>query len=160
MTKKSRIKKEININTFDLAIILLSIVGLLSMAYLYASSSQIVSGQNTSCSISGTLLNCQNVINSQYASVFGVPLYYYGIILFSVFLALGLAATISRGRKEVALVDSIIFGLALLASAAAVYLIAVEVFLIGYICEFCTISHASIFLILFVSIMWMRKKSR
>ncbi len=149
---------EFNLNVYDFAIIILSLIGLLSMSYLYAYSAQISSGQNTSCSISGTPFNCGNVINSNYSHLFGIPLYYYGIVLFSVFLALGLTATISRGRKELAFVDSIIFGLAVLSSAAAVYLIAVEVFLIGKICEMCTISHASIFLILFVSFMWIKKR--
>ena len=149
---------EFNLNVYDLSIIILSLIGLLSMSYLYAYSSQISSGQNTSCSITGTPFNCSDVINSQYSSIFGIPLYYYGLVLFSVFLALGITAAISRGRKELAFVDSIIFALAALSSAAAVYLIAVEAFLIRKFCEMCTISHASIFLILFVSVMWMRKR--
>ncbi len=91
------------------------------------------------CSNSG-LFNCNNVLNSVYATAFGVPTAVYGIIFF-IFLLLALL----YGRREHVL------GLLSIGMIIVLYLIRSE-FIIGNICEYCTAVHVIITTLFIISV--------
>ena len=150
-----KIKKDYRLYRYLL--IAFSALGIGAMVYLSLSFSFNIIPQN-SCSVYNTTVDCGKVIASPYSTLFGISLYDYGIVFFSVMFALsGIHAFFIKNKKTKYFLYAI-FTLSLLGAAAAFYLIYLEIFKIGAICLLCTIGHASIFAMLTVSAYLLRKK--
>ncbi|MCL5009951.1 MAG: vitamin K epoxide reductase [Candidatus Parvarchaeota archaeon] len=131
------------------------------MIYLALSFSASVIPQN-SCTISGTVLNCGKVVTSQYSKIIlGINNYYLGAAFFMLVIALSILLILKPNISilKVKLIH-IMLVLGILGSAVSVYLIYLELFVIGYICVLCSISQISIFLTLVVSALWSYSDSK
>lgn len=102
-------------------------------------------GLPLACSDSG-IINCNAVINSQYAYVFSLPIAAYGIIFFVVELAL----LYKNNPDSITIWNLVGIG-------AVAYFLAIE-YIVGHICIFCTGVHVTVLLLLILSIYQMRKK--
>ncbi len=122
-------------------LITFSLIGLGAMVYLPLELSNTVAN---SCNIN-SYLNCGTVANSQYSSFFGVHIYIYGWVFFSLMLGLTLWHYFVKGKKIRRAAFYSLFAISALGVVGAVYLIYVELFLIGAVCPMCTIAHACIF---------------
>lgn len=133
-----------------------SLLGLGAMIYLIFSFSVSIIPSN-SCSILNTPINCGQVVTSQYSSIGGIDLYYYGTAFFIVMAALSAIFIWGRGGKLHKAVSVLLPIFSLLATFFAFYLIYLELFRIHYICLLCTTGHISIFALLIVSVIEYRR---
>lgn len=122
----------------NLAMIILSLVGLAISIYLtlyhYFPSVPLV------CQTS-SLINCANVLNSQYAFIFGFPVALYGIIFFMVELFFLFAQ-----KKGITLFVWNIIGLGF------VFYFLYSEYEVGSICEYCTMVHIIVIALLISSL--------
>ncbi len=115
----------------------IAIIGLITSTYIEVvrlTSIQIACPENS-------LINCNDVLNSKYSTIFGVPNSLLGIIFFLLEIIV-----ISKyfGKDQMLILNCI--GITFVA-----YYIFTE-YLLGRICEYCTIVHASVILLLAISI--------
>ncbi len=115
----------------------IAIIGLITSTYIEVvrlTSIQIACPENS-------LINCNDVLNSKYSTIFGVPNSLLGIIFFLLEVIV-----ISKyfGKDQMLILNCI--GITFVA-----YYIFTE-YLLGRICEYCTIVHASVILLLAISI--------
>jgi uncharacterized membrane protein len=95
------------------------------------------------CSSSG-VINCGYVLHSSYSYLFGVPVAVYGMVFFIAELLL-----IKRRNAEYQLMLNAI-GVSFVA-----YFLYVE-YVLGAICEYCTVVHAAVVLLFAISIIQVR----
>ncbi|HNQ31618.1 MAG TPA: quinone-dependent dihydroorotate dehydrogenase [Candidatus Woesebacteria bacterium] len=97
------------------------------------------------CAVGGLFNDCGAVLRSEYATIIGIPLALIGLVHYSIFAGGALAHLITRSKlaRYWLIVQSV---LGLLASAYFMY---IQVFLIGALCLYCTLS-AVISTILFI----------
>lgn len=135
-------------------LIVFSLLGLGAMTYVAV-------GPTNTCNIYGSILNCDKVLTSPYATYLGIHLYVYGLVFFSLSFALSVLYSLKlKAKKEKHLILSL-FSLNILGAVAAIYLIYLELFQIGAICIFCTTAHISIFALLIVSLLcFLHNKTR
>jgi len=116
--------------------IVLAVLGLLSSVYLSYSAAFNVA---VACPTMG-LLNCESVLSSQYASTFGIPNGYLGVIFFAAVLLL------VRMKKPayLAALNAIGMGFVL-------YFVRAE-YLLGSICVYCTLVHVCTAALLLISL--------
>ena len=132
-------------------------VGLASMAYLYLGFGLGINAISNSCTIYSTPFDCGNVVTSQHSTFLGIDWYYYGIAFFSAILAATVAFWLSDIKRTK---ERILYAIVAVSGAGAfvaAYLIYTELFRIHYICEFCTVGHASIFIIFAASLLLAEK---
>jgi uncharacterized membrane protein len=122
-------------------LILFCLIGLGTMIYLPLELSNIVPN---SCNIN-SFLSCGTVANSGYSHYFGVPVYAYGWVFFSLMLVLSLLDYFMKDRpmKRFLVYFLLVFGVS--GAIAASYLIYTELAKIGAICPMCTIAQICIF---------------
>ena len=125
------------------AMVVLSVLGLIVSIYLAAYH---LLGIPLLCSTSG-IINCNNVINSPYGYIFGVPVADYGIVFFMVELFI-----IFFIKDPFAKVFLNGIGL-----GGVIYFLYSE-YMIGNICEYCTSVHIITVLLLIISIYLYRKE--
>ncbi len=133
-------------------LIAFSIAGIFAMVYLSLSFTANIIPQSA-CTLSKTVINCAKVVTSQYSSLFlGIDNYYLGLAFFVVVLVLSSVITLKpqRVKWNIAFLR-VIFILGLFGVAIAVYLIYLELFVIGAICLLCTVGQISIFAIFIIS---------
>jgi uncharacterized membrane protein len=133
--------------------IIFSLVGLIAMGL----ADVVSAGYRSACPAITSYVNCTPVLESVYSKLFGVSLYYYGIALFSAALVLSIIYASSSDAKLRKYIISTLAGGGLALSGVALYLIYTEIFLVGKICEACTIGHASIFIIFIVSVLELKR---
>ncbi len=124
-----------NLKTFVLRykIQILSLIGILISIYLIYSH---YSDTSLACPES-SVINCANVVTSQYSTFFTLPLPVYGIVYFIFSFVL---AFIPKLKK-------LLFGVSIIALIVVFRLVYIEIALIGSICIYCTSLHIIIFFI-------------
>lgn len=126
-----------------------SLLGLADAAYLTAKH---YTGKNVPCNI---VSGCEQVLNSSYAEIFGIPTAAFGAIAY--FLAFSLAILTFYGNLKMWNV----FGLlATVMMVFTVWLIYLQAFVIGAFCQFCLISAATsitLFIIFLISRFLLKK---
>src|SRR5665213_3605414 len=115
------------------ALLVLSFVGLADAAYLAQSE---LAGTPLLCNLGG-LSGCNIVAQSAYSHLFGIPLGVYGLGFYGLVLALSAFELFFAGEALVRKGIQFVTTLGLLASALFMYL---QLFVIGAICVYCTIS--------------------
>ncbi|MDQ3816602.1 MAG: vitamin K epoxide reductase family protein [Acidobacteriota bacterium] len=115
---------------------LLSLIGLADSIYLTVKH---YSGGIVPCSVTGS---CEQVLNSSYATVAGVPLAALGALAyFTVFSLSTLAAFGNTGAR------SLLFYVVLLMFAASIWLLIIQAFVLHAFCQFCLLSAATTLLL-------------
>ena len=141
---------------YNYLIIIFALIGLGAMIYLPLDLSNTVPN---SCNIN-TTLNCSKVAASSYSFYFGIPLYIYGWVFFSIILALILLNTVIKNGliRKYSLYSLVsVSALGAVAVSYLIYLVAVR---IGAICIFCATSYASEFIILALVLHIFAKRKR
>lgn len=123
------------------ASIILSIIGLIDSLYL---SWIEYSGKFALC---GPIGNCESVNTSKYAQIYGIPLAYIGVIVYTVFIIILLLEGKNKLLAEYG--SLIMFGLTLIGVLFSIYLTYLEIWVIKAICPYCVVS-AVVLVILFV----------
>lgn len=125
---------------WDAVRLLLALAGVGVMAYLTAVHYS--AGARVACP-SGGAVNCETVLSSVQSRVLGVPLSVLGLAWFGVAAALAAAALRLAGREPSGLS---LASLAWTASGAVMvlYLVYVELGMLGAICLWCTAGHVLI----------------
>lgn len=120
-----------------------TLIGLADSAYLTAKH---YTDKNVPCNI---FSGCEQVLNSQYAEIFGIPTAAFGTIAY--FLAFSLAILTFYGNSKM---WNIFGGLVSLMAVFTMWLIYLQAFVIGAFCQFCLISAATtitLFIIFLIS---------
>jgi uncharacterized membrane protein len=135
------------VRPFRLAAAVLALLGLADAAYLTYLKIQLMSG-GPGCAFGG----CDEVNQSPYAMLFGVPVALWGLLVYAALLGMSLLWLKSSGERGKWL------GRGMLALsggglAFSAYLTALELFVIRAICPYCVIS-AIIITVLFVITGW------
>jgi len=123
----------------------LAVAGLADSAYLTIAH---YSNAPLACANTG-VINCDLVTRSSYGVIPGtaVPVSLAGIAWFAI--ALVLAAMLARSGSAPALA---LVGWSIAGTAAALYLVYVELVLLHHICEWCTVAHVAVVAILLLSV--------
>ncbi len=127
---------------------LLSIVfGLLVSGYL----SYLKIADTPSLCLKSGPFNCEAVLNSRYSELAGIPIAWLG---FAVYLIIGIVTLFEQRSPILQEYGRLIaFGLGLFAWLFSMWLIYVQVVLLGALCPWC-LSHETNFTILFALICW------
>jgi uncharacterized membrane protein len=110
---------------------LLALIGLADSIYL---TTEHLAGRSVPCTITG---GCEQVLNSPYATVAGLPLSGLGALAY--FTAFSLATLAAFGYRKAA--DLLVI-LVVLMLAVSVYLFILQAFVIKAFCQFCLLSAA------------------
>lgn len=116
---------------------------------LYLSVKKIFASQIT-CFI---FENCDNVLNSSYANIFGIPLSFYGVIFYLVMIVFTVRFLETRKEKTF----KIVYYLAIFGLIFAVYLFILQAFIIKAFCIYC-LTSAVVSLALFITAVFASKK--
>jgi uncharacterized membrane protein len=98
------------------------------------------SGQLALCAGAG---GCATVQASRYATIFGVPIAVLGLLLYLALLGLGLWR-VAAGPVTPSGVRLAIFGLALAGALYSLYLVYLQLFVLGAICPWCAASAVTL----------------
>ena len=109
-----------------------SLIGLADSAYLTAKH---YTGKDVPCNI---ITGCEQVLNSQYAEIFGVPTAAFGATAY--FLAFSLAILTFYGNVKL---WNLFGGLVSIMAIFTLWLVYLQAFVIGAFCQFCLISAAT-----------------
>ncbi|HEX8845211.1 MAG TPA: vitamin K epoxide reductase family protein [Pyrinomonadaceae bacterium] len=120
------------------AVALLSLIGLGDAIYLTVKH---VTGGIVPCTLSG---GCEQVLNSSYATIGGIPLALLGALAY--FTVFSLAILAAFGNKPA---GTLLFYQVLLMLAVSIWLFILQAFVIHAYCQFCLLS-AAITLLLFL----------
>jgi uncharacterized membrane protein len=136
--------------------ILLAIAGLGVSAYLMWGYT--VPGASLSC---GESSGCEAVKNSQYASLFGVPMPVGGLLIYSVLLALAIFQNHNQisARGWSPFVALAAFGISLAGVLYSAYLTYIELYVIYAVCRWCVASAAIMVAIFLLSIFNLRNSN-
>jgi uncharacterized membrane protein len=100
------------------------------------------SGYSSLCDINATV-SCTDVYESQYGSVFGVPVAIFGVVFFAIVLALvGVAGRAGSPARDN--VPGYVFVMSTLALAFALYLAYASYFVLHKFCIFCAINYVAV----------------
>lgn len=124
-------------------IILFSLIGFGDSAFITFFESKAVA----SCSVNVSIISCENVLTSPYASIFNIPWSLLGMVWFLVFLLLIFTNYDSTYAY---------LAFAIIGAGSVVYLIYLELIVIKYICIYCTIAHISAIAIIVSSALLIR----
>ncbi|HKQ52221.1 MAG TPA: vitamin K epoxide reductase family protein [Pyrinomonadaceae bacterium] len=114
-----------------MAAALLAVVGLADAVYLTVEH---LAGRSVPCTITG---GCEQVLNSSYATVAGLPLSGLGALAY--FTAFSLATLAAFGYRKA---SDLLLILVVLMLAVSVYLFILQAFVIKAFCQFCLLSAA------------------
>jgi len=101
----------------------------------------------------GTFVNCEQVLTSASAFLFGVPVAVWGLAWFAVALVLALLSSRPRAGGEPAWLRAAGFGWVLAGTANVLWLVYQELGVIGKICAWCTAIHAVVLALLVIQVM-------
>lgn len=139
------ILQNIKLKSIKGVMVLLSIIGLIVSIYL---SIYHFLGVPLFCSTSG-LINCNNVINSPYGFIFGIPVSDFGVAFF--LIELGVLFLIKDPFAKI-FVNTV--GLSFV-----IYFLYAE-YMVGNICEYCTSVHIIVVILLVLSIYLYRRETK
>jgi uncharacterized membrane protein len=122
------------VRTLRLAAIVLALLGLGDAAYLTYLKLQLMSG-GPGCAFGG----CDEVNQSAYAMLFGVPVAVWGLLVYVALLGMSLMWLKSEGERGRWLGRGIL-SLSAFGVAFSAYLTALELFVIRAICPYCVVS--------------------
>jgi len=128
---------------------LLALIGLVDSFLVYERASGIIA---LPCVVGN---GCDTVVFSPYAKIFGVPMALLGMIFYGALLLVS-AITVLVEKRKMALLTSVFVFVGLLFS---LYLLYLQVFVIGALCFYCMISLADI-LIATGLIIWALRRVR
>jgi uncharacterized membrane protein len=114
-----------------IVVALLAVVGLADSIYLTVEH---LAGRSVPCTITG---GCEEVLNSPYATVGGLPLAGLGALAY--FTAFSLATLAAFGYRKA---GDLLIILVVLMLAVSVYLFILQAFVIKAFCQFCLLSAA------------------
>jgi uncharacterized membrane protein len=120
----------------------LAFLGLVDAAYLTYLKVQIMSG-GPGCAFGG----CDEVNQSPYAMLFGVPVAVWGFLVYAMLLGMSLLWLKAEGERGMWLSRGIL-ALSACGVAFSAYLTALELFVIRAICPYCVVSAILITLVL------------
>jgi uncharacterized membrane protein len=104
--------------------------------------------------VCGPIKGCETVATSEYAWVGPFPVAVYGVILSLILLTLALAWV----RTDKPWMLDVHYGLSLVGVIFEVYFLALQVFVIGAVCIWCTLYGVSLILrFVFVMVIWLRR---
>ncbi len=89
--------------------------------------------------------SCATVTQSEYAYLFGIPLWFLALIGFTSYTLLGMLYTILKNVKVAYIVLLVIFIGSIISSGLALYLINIELSILHTFCSYCSILHLLIF---------------
>jgi uncharacterized membrane protein len=137
-------------NALSWAMLVVVIVGLVVSAYL----SYLSLVPATSCPIGEfSIFSCNAVISSQYAHIYGISVALLGLGWF--IIALGLILMARRDARFI----RVLVAWSVLGALGVAGFVYTEIFLVRYVCPFCTIAHVMGLAILALSIASMRLPS-
>lgn len=132
-------KRSSSIAKFSTLAAVIAPVGIADSAYLTAKH---YASAQVPC---GIVSGCKTVLTSSYAEIFGIPTAAFGV--FAYFLAFSLALLTAFGSRSLWMP----FGaLLVLMSLFTLWLIYLQAFIIESFCQFCLISAATTFSLLFI----------
>ena len=120
---------EMHKNYLVLGLLILSFLGIADSWYL---ASKALFGGELACSIKG-LDGCNQVAQSVYSHLFGIPLGIYGVIFYSLLFILAALITIVPIR----LAHDALAGLGIIGLIASIFFVGIQVFLIKALCIYC-----------------------
>jgi uncharacterized membrane protein len=101
----------------------------------------------------GSLVNCEQVLTSPSAYLFGIPVAVLGIGWFVPALALALLSIRAAGRPEPGWLRSAGLGWALAGTAMVLWLVYQEIGVIGKICAWCSAVHVLVLALLVIQVL-------
>lgn len=131
----------------------LALIGIADAAYL---SLHAATGAPLVCDIGAGLDGCNQVANSPYSQVAGIPLAYLGVLFYGLFFLLALAAYMMPPRKGLYRTLAVLSVLSALASVAFLY---IQFALIQAICIYCVLSAVLTFFSLPIALTLLQKHS-
>jgi len=131
-----------NIKKYIYVILALALIGFTDAMYLTVSH---YTGAELSCNISS---GCESVTNSQYSTIFGIPVALFGAI-FYLATALFSVAYLDRGKKIILTVIKSMAPFAFMFSAWFIY---VQLFVLHEICQYCMLSAGLSITIFFITL--------
>lgn len=133
---------------YDRLRVVLTVAGLLIAGYLtvlhYDTDVPLI------CS-GGAFVNCEQVLTSASAFLFGIPVAVWGLAWFAVALALALRS--AHGPAEPAWLRAAQFGWVLAGTANVLWLVYQELGVIGKICAWCTAIHVLVLALLVIQVL-------
>ncbi len=126
-----------------IAILVLAFFGLADSAYL---TQHVISGTPLVCNIQ-SLSGCNIVASSQYSKILGIPLAELGVLFYGVLFILAALELVLFDQ----LLRRVIQVAAVVGALASIYFTSVQVFLIGALCIYCSVSAGISILILLIA---------
>lgn len=138
-------------NKFYYFLLAIALLGLADATYLTVSH---YTGGSVECSITH---GCEQVLTSEYATIYGVPLALLGALYYATLFLLAYYYQIFGDRRLLALIR----GIALAGLATSAYLVYLQFAVINAICQYCMIS-AGLTTIIAVSVLasWLRQRQK
>ena len=127
-------------------VIILSILGIFDTAYLTAER---YLNSPVYCPVGG---NCDKVLSSSYAVIYGIPLAFFGLVFYLFVLILAMAYQLS-GRGYLL---KIFFVSALSALIFSGWLVYLQLFVINAICVYCVLSAINVTVLFIISIYFIK----
>lgn len=134
-------------------LVALSLIGIGDSAYL---SMHAASGAPLICDIGAGLDGCNQVANSPYSQLLGIPLAYIGLVFYGIFFLITLAAYLLPAHKTHHRAITVLSAAASLASVAFLY---IQLALIQALCIYCVISALLTFFSLPIALLLLTKHS-
>jgi uncharacterized membrane protein len=140
--------------TFLLGLLIaLALIGVADSVYL---SIHAATGAPLVCDIGAGLDGCNQVANSPYSQVMGIPLAYVGVAFYAFFFLVALIAFLRPPHKTHHIVITTLAAASSLASVAFLY---IQVALIQALCVYCVLSAVLTFFSLPIALTLLRKHS-
>jgi uncharacterized membrane protein len=104
---------------------------------------------NLTCSITG---GCEKVLNSNYATIFHIPVALFGVAFYLFMLTLSIHFLLNKLNKKIIFISSLI------GFASVIYLISLQAFVLKAWCQYCLVADISAIIIFALStIIFLRK---
>ncbi|PIZ46416.1 hypothetical protein COY32_03380 [candidate division WWE3 bacterium CG_4_10_14_0_2_um_filter_41_14] len=149
--------KKLKINTIVIAFLVISFIGFLDATYLTVSHYR---GTELNCTI---LQGCEEVTNSAYSVIYGVPVallgmgYYLVIMTLSLFLLEMVLSMVFLETHESKILKILPY-LTIFGFVASIWFVYLQIFVIGEICEYCMLSATTSTLLFILGIILLTKQ--
>lgn len=134
-------------NIISYLILILAILGFIDATYLTV---EFFSGGNVVC---GLIEGCEQVLSSDYSSMFGIPLSLIGVIYY---IIISIFAFIFSVNRDVKILKTILL-ITSLGFIASIYFVYLQLFVINAICIYCVTSAIITTTLLILSIVSVRR---
>ncbi|MEM3832995.1 MAG: vitamin K epoxide reductase family protein [Thermoprotei archaeon] len=89
--------------------------------------------------------SCLAIVQSEYAYLFSIPLWFLALVGFILYTLLGILYTMLKNVRTAYIILLTIFIGSVISSILAFYLISIELYILHTICSYCSILHLLIF---------------